>query len=32
MPPTRTEREWMAMALTEGMRDRRQERSVAPTR
>jgi len=32
MPPARTEREWMALALTEGMRDRRQEQSLAPTR
>jgi hypothetical protein len=32
MPPPRTEREWMALALTEGMRDRRQERSLALTR
>ncbi|MDH4259830.1 MAG: relaxase/mobilization nuclease domain-containing protein [Gammaproteobacteria bacterium] len=32
MPPPRTEREWMALALTEGMRDRRQERSLARTR
>lgn len=32
MPPPRTEREWMALALTEGMRDRQQERSLAPTR
>jgi hypothetical protein len=32
MPLPRTEREWMALALTEGMRDRRQERSLALTR
>ncbi len=32
MPPPRTEREWMAMVMTEGMRDRRQERLLAPTR
>jgi hypothetical protein len=32
LPPPRTEREWMAVALTEGMRDRRQERLLAPTR
>jgi hypothetical protein len=32
MPPPRTEREWMALTLTERMRDLRQERSVAPTR
>lgn len=32
MPPPRTEREWMALALAEGMRVRRQERSLAPTR
>lgn len=32
MPPPRTEREWMALALTEGMRVRRQERSLAPSR
>lgn len=32
LPPPRTEREWLALALTEGMRVRRQERSLAPTR
>ena len=32
MPPPRTEREWMVLALTERMRDLRQERSLAPTR
>jgi len=32
MPPPRTEREWMALALAEGMRNRRQERSLARTR
>jgi hypothetical protein len=32
MPPPQTEREWMALALTEGMRDRRHERLLAPTR
>lgn len=32
MPPPRTEREWMALTLTEGMRDRRHERSLAPAR
>ena len=32
MPPPQTERELMALVLTEGMRNRRQERSLAPTR
>jgi hypothetical protein len=32
LPPPRTEREWMALALAGRMRDLRQERSVAPTR
>lgn len=30
MPPPRTEREWMALALTEGMRDLRRQPSLAP--
>ncbi|MEX0733359.1 MAG: hypothetical protein WD051_01870 [Steroidobacteraceae bacterium] len=32
MPPSRTEREWIALALTERMPDLRQERSLALTR
>ena len=32
MPPPRTEREWMALALTEGMRDLRRQPLLAPTR
>lgn len=32
MPPPRTEREWMALALTEGVRDQRRRLTLAPTR
>ena len=32
MPPPRTEREWMALALTESMRDQRRLPTLAPTR
>lgn len=32
MPPPRTEREWMALALTEGIRDLRRQPLLAPTR